>query len=132
MTAQMRRAAALIILMLAPLAVLLIPGGAAALAQSAAKPAHDSAVEAGHRLFNSQCAHCHGEDAGADDPYYNLPQLMSDKDDHFFFATVGNGIPDKGMPPWKAILKHRDIANLLAYLRSLEREQGLIEDQPPH
>ena len=128
----MRRAEGLITLMLAPLAVLVNPGGAAASAQSAAKPAHDSAVEAGHLLFNSQCAHCHGEDAGADDPYYNLPQLMSDKDDPFFFATVGNGLPDKGMPPWKAILKHRDMVNLLAYLRSLEREQGLIEDQPSH
>jgi mono/diheme cytochrome c family protein len=117
--------------MLAPLTALAIPGGASALAQTAAKPAHSGAIEEGHRLFNSQCAHGHGEDAGAEDPYYNLPQLLSDQNDSFFFATVGNGLPDKGMPPWKGLLKHRDIANLLAYLRSLEQEQGLIDNQSP-
>jgi polar amino acid transport system substrate-binding protein len=125
--ARNRRAAAWIVLVLAALA---IPGGAAALAQTATKPAHGAALEEGHRLFNSQCAHCHGEDAGADDPFYNLPQLLSDKDDKFFFATVGKGVPDKGMPPWKDVLKPRQITNLLIYLRSLEREQGLIDDQP--
>lgn len=127
----MRRAAARMVFVLAALLASTIPGGAAAWAQSTAKPAYPGAIEEGHRLFNSQCAHCHGEDAGAEDPNYNLPQLLSDKNDRFFFATVSNGIAAKGMPPWKGILKHRDIANLLAYLRSLEQEQG-IEIQPSH
>ncbi len=104
---------------------------ALARAQTAAKPAHPDTIEQGHHLFNSQCAHCHGEDAGAEDEYYNLPQLLIDKNDAFFFATVSKGLPDKGMPPWKDLLKPHDIANLLAYLRSLEREQGLIDNQPP-
>lgn len=132
MVAGMRRAAVQIVFMLVPLTAIAIPGGAAALAQTAAKPAHSGALEEGHRLFNSQCAHCHGEDAGAEDPYYNLPQLLIDKNDAYFFATVGNGIPDKGMPPWKSVLSPRNIADLLAYLRSLQREQGLIDNQPPH
>lgn len=131
MVAVMVRVAARMLFMLAPPAIFVFLGGVA-LGQTAAKPAHSGAIEAGHRLFNSQCAHCHGEDAGAEDPSYNLPQLLSDQNDKFFFDTVRNGIPDKGMPPWKTVLKHRDIANLLAYLRSLEQEQGLIDNQAPH
>ncbi|HTW88172.1 MAG TPA: cytochrome c [Candidatus Binataceae bacterium] len=132
MAGVMGRAAARVFFMLAPLAILVFLGSLAAFAQTAAKPAHAGAIEAGHSLFNSQCAHCHGEDAGAEDPYYNLPQLLADQNDKFFFDTVSNGMPDKGMPPWKTVLTHRDIGDLLAYLRSLEREQGLLDNQAPH
>ena len=83
------------------------------------------AIEQGRSTFNSHCAHCHGEDAAAEDYFYNLPQLLSEKNDAFFFATVSKGIADKGMPPWKGVLKRREIANILAFLRSLEAEQGL-------
>ncbi len=102
-----------------------------AFAQSASQPSQPGAIERGHHLFNSQCAHCHGEDASAEDDYYNLPQLLIDKNDAFFFATVNKGLPEKGMPPWKDVLKPRQIADLLAYIRSLEREQGLIDNQAP-
>jgi polar amino acid transport system substrate-binding protein len=102
-----------------------------ALAQGASQPSHPGAIEQGRHLFNSQCAHCHGEDASTDDDYYNLPQLMIDKDDAFFFATVNKGLPEKGMPPWKDVLKPRQIVDLLVYIRSLEREQGLIDNQEP-
>ena len=103
---------------------------APAMAQ-AAKSASPADVEQGHHLFNSQCAHCHGEDAAAEDDYYNLPQLLSDKNDAFFFSTVKKGLPDKGMPPWDNVLKPRQIADLLAYIRSLEREQGLGDNPAP-
>jgi len=132
MTRSARRAAGVRIgaAMLA-IAFLALPAIARAGSQSAVRPAHPGEPAAGKRLFNSQCAHCHGEDAGAEDPYYNLPQLMIDKDDAFFFATVKKGLPDKGMPPWENILKPRDLANLLAYIRELEHEQGLLDNPPP-
>ncbi len=129
--APMRGAGARTRLAILALAILLIPAIAHAGSQSAAKPAHPADIAEGKRLFNSQCAHCHGEDAGAEDPYYNLPQLMIDKDDAFFSSTVKKGLPDKGMPPWGNILKPRDVANLLAYIRSLERDQGLFDNAPP-
>ncbi len=107
-------------------AALAILSGGAAGAQ-AAKSLNAGSIEEGRRVFNTNCAHCHGEDAAAEDSFYNLPQLLSDKRDSFFFAAVTKGIVNKGMPAWKGILKRRDMANILAFLRSLEREQGPSE-----
>jgi polar amino acid transport system substrate-binding protein len=104
---------------------------ARALAAGAGKKPHAAgagAVHRGRKVFNSNCAHCHGEDAAADDSYYNLPQLLSDKSDAFFFHTVTHGISSKGMPAWGGILKHSQMADVLAFIRSIEKEQGLTGD----
>jgi mono/diheme cytochrome c family protein len=107
-------------------AALVVIGATGALAQ-ASKVAKQHAIEQGQQTFNSKCAHCHGEDAATDDAFFNLPQLLSNKSDAFFFETVSNGIGDKGMPPWKGILKRRQMENILSFVRSVEEEQGLIE-----
>jgi mono/diheme cytochrome c family protein len=107
--------------LLPALALVVITGARAETANSS------GAIEQGRSTFNSHCAHCHGEDAAAAEDCYNLPQLLSEKNDAFFFTTVSKGIADKGMPPWKGVLKRREIANILAFLRSLEAEQGLGE-----
>jgi polar amino acid transport system substrate-binding protein len=93
-----------------------------------AKPADSKAIEQGRDTFNSNCAHCHGEDAGAEDPFYNLPQLLSDKKDDFFFTTVTNGIHKVGMPPFKTVLKRNQMSDILVYLRSVEADQGLSDN----
>jgi mono/diheme cytochrome c family protein len=93
----------------------------------AVTPAKTHAIEQGRRLFNSNCSHCHGEDAAAEDSFYNLPQLLSDRNEAFFFATVSRGIPDKGMPPWKGVLKRREMADILTFLRALEQKGGALE-----
>ena len=108
-------------------AALLVLSAAAASAQPS-KAAKQQAIDRGHQTFNANCAHCHGEDADTDDPYFNLPQLLSDKSNAFFFKTVSNGIEAKGMPPWKTILKRRQMEDILSFLRSAERDQGLIEN----
>ncbi len=100
-------------------------------AASAAAQGHAPDAQAIHRgqtVFNSNCAHCHGEDAAADDSYYNLPQLLSDKNDAFFFHTVTNGIASKGMPAWRGILNRRQMADVLAFIRSIEKDQGITGD----
>jgi hypothetical protein len=51
--------------------------------------------------------------------------LLSDQTDAFFFKTVNQGIEDKGMPPWKGVLERKDQQHVLAFLRNLEKEQGL-------
>jgi hypothetical protein len=39
-----------------------------------------------------------------------------------FFTTVVNGRPTKGMPTWKAVFKHQDFVNILAYLRTVQEQ----------
>jgi polar amino acid transport system substrate-binding protein len=96
-----------------------------------AKAANKQAIDRGRETFNSNCAHCHGEDAITDDPFFNLPQLLSDKSDAFFFKTVANGIDAKGMPPWKTILKRHQMEDILSFLRSVEQDQGLTDSGAP-
>lgn len=107
-------------------AALIAFSAAGALAGQAKAP-DKRAIERGRQTFNGNCAHCHGEDAATDDPYFNLPQLLSDKSDAFFYQTVTNGIDAKGMPPWKTILKLRQMEDILSFLRSVEQEQGLTD-----
>lgn len=102
-------------------------GAAGALAGQAKTP-DKNAVARGRNTFNGNCAHCHGEDAATDDAYFNLPQLLSDKSDGFFFKTVSNGLADKGMPSWKTILKRRQMEDILSFLRSVEQDQGLTDN----
>jgi mono/diheme cytochrome c family protein len=107
-------------------AALILFSAAGAFAGSA-KSTQAAAIKRGRFAFNSNCAHCHGEDANNDDPYFNLPQLLSNKSDAFFYKTVTNGIEAKGMPPWKSVVKRRQMEDILLFLRSVERKQGLIK-----
>ena len=99
-----------------------LSGGSAGAESAKAKAA---AIEDGRGIFNNNCSHCHGENAASEDSYYNLPQLLSDQTDAFFFKNVNQGIEDKGMPPWKGVLERKDQQHVLAFLRNLEKEQGL-------
>lgn len=108
-------------------AALIFLSAAGAFAGSA-KSAQARAIDRGRHAFNSNCAHCHGEDADNDDPFFNLPQLLADKSDAFFYKTVTNGIEAKGMPSWKGIVKRRQMEDILLFLRSVERQQGLIKN----
>jgi mono/diheme cytochrome c family protein len=99
-----------------------LSGGTAAAESAKAK---EAAIEDGRGSFNNNCSHCHGENAVAEDSFYNLPLLMSDKSDAFFFKTVSEGMEDKGMPPWKGVIEHKEMAHILAFLRGVEKEQGL-------
>jgi mono/diheme cytochrome c family protein len=109
----------------------LILSGLCQLGAQDSKSATANAVATGRDDFNSNCAHCHGEDAEAEDSFYNLPQLLSDKNDSFFFSTVTNGIAKVGMPAFKRVLKRQEMSNILAYLRSVEADEGLTEEGGP-
>lgn len=97
----------------------------AGVARAESAKAKAAAIEDGRGSFNNNCSHCHGENAAAEDSFYNLPQLLSDKSDAYFFKTVNEGIEDKGMPPWKGVLERKEVTNILAFLRGLEKDQGL-------
>jgi mono/diheme cytochrome c family protein len=115
--------------LLASALFLIAPVSARAESPSAKSHRHDArAIDRGRKVFNSNCAHCHGEDAAATDSYYNLPQLLADKSDAFFFHTVTHGISSKGMPAWGGILKRGQMADVLAFIRAIEKEQGITGD----
>ena len=88
------------------------------------KPAQGNAA-AGHQTFNGTCAHCHGPDAVVADRKINLRRLKAKYGDDMtevFFTTATNGRPTKGMPAWKDVFKPEDLANILAYLETVQEE----------
>jgi mono/diheme cytochrome c family protein len=70
----------------------------------------------GRKLFLGSCAHCHGADASGDEG----PDLHGiDVSDRYIANTITRGIKGE-MPSFAKKLGRPDIAELTAYLRSLE------------
>lgn len=90
---------------------------AAAVAAALADPAK---VAAGKATFETTCAACHEKDGGG-----NIgPNLTDDAWIHgnshkSILATITNGVPDKGMPTWSAVLKPEQMAEVAAYIVTL-------------
>lgn len=81
-------------------------------------PAANSGEQArqGRRLFSTNCAHCHGDDARGDEGPTLYDLALSD-------ARIAQRIKDgiKGeMPRFGSKLNDMDIAALIAYLRTLQ------------
>ena len=81
--------------------------------------------------FNEVCAACHGISA-AKGP--TAPSLFDDEwlhgsDDESIVKNIRDGLPDKGMQPFKDLLAEQETWQMVAYIRTtaanLEREAGL-------
>ena len=103
---------------------------AAALAVAAcAAPQPDGAA-----LFADNCARCHGEQAEGTDYGPPLAHRIYEPGHHpdwSFQNAVANGVPahhwDFGdMPPISG-LSEDDVAAVIAHIRSLQRESGIIQ-----
>ena len=91
----------------------------------------DSAVDAGKKIFQSNCASCHGSNGKGDgaaaqslDPApSNLASLQAGLSDGYFFWRISEGglmEPFRSsMPAWKTILIQDQIWELIAYIRTL-------------
>jgi polar amino acid transport system substrate-binding protein len=80
-------------------------------------------VDAGHKLFNENCAHCHGPDAIQGERLINLRLLhhrYGDDADRVFLTTVTHGRVTKGMPNWAGILTDEQFRQILAFLHSVQ------------
>ncbi len=80
-------------------------------------------VEAGHKLFNANCAHCHGPDAIQGERRINLRLLQHRYDgrmDEVFLTTVHQGRVTKGMPKWGGILSEDEFHKILGFLHSVQ------------
>ena len=86
-------------------------------------PADGQTVAAGHKLFNDNCAHCHGPDAVEGVQRQNLRMLhhrYGDDMDQVFLTTVTHGRLTKGMPNWSGILTDAQFHDILAFLHSVQ------------
>jgi cytochrome c oxidase cbb3-type subunit 3 len=73
---------------------------------------------AGRKIFESQCALCHGQNGGGGrGPSLNRPQLLKAPDDAALRGVISNGIPPEMPGAWQ--LNDRELANVAAYVRSL-------------
>jgi mono/diheme cytochrome c family protein len=73
-------------------------------------------TEAGHRLFEQNCAHCHGDDARGDEG----PDLHGlKKSDERIERLIQNGIKGE-MPAFGKKFSHEDVQTLIGYLHTLK------------
>ena len=86
-----------------------------------AAEAGDSA--AGRRIYQSICAACHGPEGHNWERH--IPRFADgerlDKDDAALMRSVRDGVGDR-MPPWGGFLDDRQIADVIAYIRTLPRK----------
>jgi cytochrome c oxidase cbb3-type subunit 3 len=82
-------------------------------------------LAAGRKIFESQCALCHGQTGGGGrGPALNRPKLDKAPDDEALRRVISNGF-DREMPgAWQ--LNPREVANVAGYVRSL----GTIPSEP--
>lgn len=76
--------------------------------------------ESGKKTYDTYCVPCHAADGGGGigpnmtDDYYIHGGTLED-----LIRVVTEGVPAKGMVPWKATLKPEDIQAVAFYMRSL-------------
>jgi copper transport protein len=89
-------------------------------------PNQVASVDAGSRLYQANCAACHGVDGSGGGPLSGTtpvtpPSLrahLAEHTDGDLFYWISEGLPG-GMPAWKSQLSETDRWNLVNYLRSL-------------
>jgi cytochrome c oxidase cbb3-type subunit 3 len=87
------------------------------------EPAPDLA--AGKKIFESQCALCHGaKGTGGRGPALTKPKLSKAPDDATLRTLITDGSPPEMPAAWQ--LSPRDVANVAAFVRSL----GMIPPEP--
>jgi mono/diheme cytochrome c family protein len=92
-----------------------------------------AALEAGKKLYSSNCVSCHGAEAMGDGPASNslnpkpkplAIEMKSLQDDYLFWRISEGGAfaPfTSAMPAWKNVLTEDEIWQIVAFLRSLSK-----------
>jgi mono/diheme cytochrome c family protein len=82
-------------------------------------------VPEGKSLFNQYCSHCHGPDAIQGERPRDLRRLRiryGDNAIEVFYATINEGRVEKGMPPWKGVLKEDVIWRIFTFLSTVQTQ----------
>ena len=75
-------------------------------------------VAVGKKIFESQCALCHGQNGGGGrGPSLNRPKLIRAPDDEALRGVISSGIPPEMPGAWQ--LNDHEVASVAAYVRSL-------------
>jgi cytochrome c oxidase cbb3-type subunit III len=86
-----------------------------------ASPAQATDEARGKRLFEGQCARCHGiQGGGGTGANLRRPKLRYAADDDALFNIIRNGIPGTGMP-FTFAMTDNEVWDVIAYVRSLGR-----------
>ena len=80
----------------------------------------DAALKEGKEIFTKNCVSCHGPDGGGGiGPNMTDNFYIHGKGIEATMKTVINGVPEKGMVSWKAILKPEEVQKVSSYVLSL-------------
>ncbi len=89
-------------------------------------------LAAGLAVYNKNCVSCHAADGGG-----GIGPNLTDR--HWINGDGGIdmilklarvGVPDKGMPPWGPILKHDELINVSAFIRTM-RDKSPAKPKAP-
>ncbi|WKK79245.2 c-type cytochrome [Marivirga arenosa] len=79
-----------------------------------------SVIEAGSAIYQKNCAVCHANDGGGGvGPNLTDEYWLHGNDISGVFTTVSEGVPAKGMIPWKGNLSPKEIQDVSNYVLSL-------------
>ncbi len=79
------------------------------------------AIAEGRKLFDRNCAECHGDGTGGSGPDLTDNDWLCGGSDAQIFSTISNGRPG-GMPSWSSDLKDDEIWKIVAFIRSLKKQ----------
>lgn len=78
-------------------------------------------LESAAVIFKAKCAACHGElGEGKNGPNLTDEYALHGGTIQDLFRTITVGVPEKGMIPWKGLLKPEEIQNMASYILSIK------------
>jgi alcohol dehydrogenase (cytochrome c) len=89
----------------------------AVIAITAARPVLAQSTAPAKRTFETNCAVCHGGDGNGGEFAPGIVTRIANQTDSDVAAVIVDGLPNRGMPPFK--LNEKDLGDLIAHLRTL-------------
>ena len=75
----------------------------------------------GKEVFNAKCAVCHGaQGQGGIGPNMTDSAWIHGGAPYTIYATIKNGVLDKGMPAWKGVITNDELQGVTVYVMSLK------------
>ncbi len=100
--------------------------------EDALEPLNDeTSVTAGGERFSKNCVTCHGANAGGIvGPNLTDQYWIKGGGIRNIYATIKNGVPDKGMISWKLVFTPKEIQQIASYILTLQGTNPLNGKKP--
>jgi len=100
-------------------------------------PADETHLAAGMKLYQSNCAGCHGDIAHQESPlaesfYPRAPQFQKEKPDmpeNQNFYLIKHGIRYSGMPAWERSMTDEQTWEVVAFLSHMDKLSATLQEQ---